>query len=72
MQSPQSLYLVTDSTPLPMRTLYEHLAKLVGGPTPPVGVAPRGVGSKRLNNARLRDTGFIFKWPDSRDAYAAG
>ena len=72
MQTPQSLYLVTDSTPLPMRTLYEHLAKLVGGPIPPEGEPPRGTGSKRLSNARLIGAGFTFKWPDSRKAYVAG
>ncbi len=66
------LYLVTDSTPLPMRTLYEHLARLVGGPVPPEGSSPRGVGSKRLSNKRLIESGFELKWPDSRLAYSAG
>ena len=65
---PLATYLVTDSTPLPMRTLYEHLAKLVGGPVPAVGPPLRTVGSKRLSNARLRDSGFTFNWPDSREA----
>lgn len=68
---PQSIYLVTDSTPLPMRVLYEALAKLVGGPIPPEGAAPASVGSKRLSNARLRNSGFNFKWPDSRKGHAA-
>ncbi len=71
LPKPQPIYLVTDSTPLPMRVLYEALAKLVGGPTPPEGSAPASVGSKRLSNARLRDSGFNFKWPDSREGYAA-
>ncbi len=72
LKEPQAIYLVTDSTPLPMRTLYEHLAKLVGGPVPPEGPPTRGVGSKRLSNARLLESGFELKWPDSRIAYAAG
>lgn len=72
LASPASVYLVTDSTPLPMRILYEHLAKLVGGPVPPEGLPARGVGSKRLSNARLLASGFTFKWPDSRVAYTAG
>ena len=71
LPKPQQTYLVTDSTPLPMRTLYEDLAKLVGGPVPPVGAAPASVGSKRLSNARLRETGFALKWPDSRLGHAA-
>lgn len=68
-EHPQSTYLITDSTPLPMRTLYEALAQLVGGPIPTVSESPVFVGSKRLSNAKLRETGFVFQWPDSRDGY---
>jgi nucleoside-diphosphate-sugar epimerase len=68
-EHPQSTYLITDSTPLSMRTLYEALAQQVGGPVPTVSESPAFVGSKRLSNARLRETGFIFQWPDSRDGY---
>ena len=71
LPNPQPVYLVTDSTPLPMRVLYDALAKLVGGPVPLEGAAPASVGSKRLSNARLRDSGFNFKWPDSREGHAA-
>lgn len=71
LNQPDSTYLVTDSTPLPMRTLYEALAKLTGGPCPPVGPAPAMVGSKRLSNKRLLATGFELRWPDSREGYAA-
>ena len=71
LPNPQPIYLVTDSTPLPMRVLYDALAKLVGGPMPPEGPAPASVGSKRLCNARLRESGFSFKWPDSREGHAA-
>jgi nucleoside-diphosphate-sugar epimerase len=71
LHNPQQIYLVTDGTPLPMRVLYEALAQLVGGPVPPQGPAPASVGSKRLSHARLRDSGFNFKWPDSREGHAA-
>ena len=71
LEAPDLTYLITDSTPLPMRTLYEDLAKQVGGPPPFESSAPAFVGSKRLSNARLRETGFKFKWPDSREGYAA-
>lgn len=63
-------YIVTDSTPLPMRTLYEDLAQRLGGPVPQEGVAPDFVGSKRLSNKKLLETGFKLRWPDSRDGYA--
>jgi nucleoside-diphosphate-sugar epimerase len=71
LAQPEPVYLVTDSNPLPMRTLYEDLAKLVGGPPPPEGPGPGFIGSKRLSNARLRATGFELQWPDSRDGYRA-
>lgn len=71
LQSPSPLYLVTDSTPLPMRILYEELAKLVNGPMPPTGSAPAAVGSKRLSNRLLLSTGFKLAWPDSRTGHAA-
>lgn len=71
LPAPAPVYLVTDDTPLPIRTLYEDLARLVGGPVPPVGPAPAGMGNKRLSNARLRATGFKFEWSDSRDGHAA-
>lgn len=71
LPDPMGTYLVTDSTPLPLRTLYESLARLVGGPTPPDAAAPRFVGSKRLSNARLCASGFDFKWPESLAGYAS-
>lgn len=71
LREPEPVYLVTDSTPLPMRTLYEDLAKLVGGPIPEIGPAPATVGSKRLSNARLLASGFHLSWPDSRIGHQA-
>jgi nucleoside-diphosphate-sugar epimerase len=67
----QPLYLGVDDTPLPLDVLYDHLATLLAAPPPPEGPAPQSVGSKRLSNARLRATGFTFRWPDARAGYAA-
>jgi nucleoside-diphosphate-sugar epimerase len=67
----EDVYLGTDDTPLPLDTLYDHIAALAGCPPPPDGPAPAGVGSKRLSNARLRASGFSPAWPDARDGYAA-
>ncbi len=53
-----------------MDELYENLAALIGAPPVPEGPAPVAIGSKRLSNARLRDSGFRFRWPDARVGYA--
>jgi nucleoside-diphosphate-sugar epimerase len=71
LPDPQALYLGADDTPLPLDTLYDHLATLVGAPLPADGPPPAGIGSKRLSNRRLRDSGFVPQWPDARDGYAA-
>lgn len=68
---PLPLYIGADSTPLPLDVLYDHLSELLGVPAADHGAPPPGVGSKRLSNARLRDSGFTLRWPDSRDGYAA-
>jgi len=67
----QALYIGTDDTPLPLDVLYDDLAKRLGAPLPAAGPAPVGVGSKRLCNARLRQSGFHLRWPDARDGHAA-
>jgi nucleoside-diphosphate-sugar epimerase len=67
----QDSYIGADDTPLPLDTLYDHIAGVAGCPLPAEGPAPAGVGSKRLCNARLRASGFVPAWPDARDGYAA-
>lgn len=71
LSHPLPLYVGADSTPLPLDVLYDHLAGLIGATPPSNGPAPAGVGSKRLSNARLRDSGFVPQWPDARAGYAA-
>lgn len=71
LPAPAAVYVVTDDTPLQMRTLYESLAQLVGGPRPAAGPPPAGMGNKRLSNVRLRATGFDFEWKDARPGHAA-
>lgn len=67
----QPVYLGVDDMPLPLDVLYDHLAGLLGVPSPAEGPAPVGVGSKRLSNARLRASGFVPRWPDAREGYTA-
>jgi nucleoside-diphosphate-sugar epimerase len=71
LRGPQSVYVGADDTPLPLDVLYDELARLAGAPPVPTGPAPEGIGSKRLSNARLKASGFRFRWPDSRAGYAA-
>lgn len=71
LPDPQPLYLGADDTPLPIDVLYDHLAARVGAPRPKDGPAPAGIGSKRLSNARLRASGWVPRWPDAREGYAA-
>lgn len=68
---PAPLYLGVDDTPLPLHVLYDALAEMAGAPSPVEGGPPRGIGSKRLSNARLRATGWAPVWPDARVGYAA-
>lgn len=71
LHDPAPLYLGVDDTPLPLAELYAFLAERLGAPPVPVGDAPRGIGNKRLSNARLRASGFVPHWPDARAGYAA-
>ncbi|MGB3741598.1 MAG: SDR family oxidoreductase [Castellaniella sp.] len=71
LPDPATLYLGVDDTPLPIAQLYGEVARRLGVPEPTEGLAPQGIGSKRLSNARLRASGFVPRWPDSRAGYAA-
>lgn len=71
LPDPDNIYLGCDDTPLPLHTLYAHLAQLVAAPEPADGPAPANIGSKRLSNARLRASGWTPRWPDAREGYAA-
>jgi nucleoside-diphosphate-sugar epimerase len=68
---PERLYLGVDDTPLPLDVLYDHLAGLLGAPPPAAGPSPGRVGNKRLSNTRLRQSGFVPRWPDAREGYTA-
>lgn len=70
LPNPDAIYLGSDSTPLPLHVLYEHIAGQLAAPAVPDGPPPSGVGSKRLSNRRLLESGLVLAWPDSRDGYA--
>jgi nucleoside-diphosphate-sugar epimerase len=64
-------YIGTDSTPVPLKTLYGDLAAAIGAPSPREGLPSPMMGKKRLSNQKLCDSGFTFQWPDCRQGYAA-
>ena len=65
------VYIGTDSTPVPLKTLYRDLARALGAPEPSEGPPSLMMGKKRLSNQKLLDTGFELDWPDCRLGYAA-
>lgn len=69
---PAGCYIVSDDAPAGMDEVYAFLAQRLGVPLPPVGEAAqeRAVGNKRLSNARLKGSGFVFRYPDFRAGYA--
>ncbi len=84
LSGPAPLYLAVDDDPAPLGEVLSWLATRLGVPEPPLAArAPlkpgAGAGdpvlrmraSKRCRNARLRASGFQFRYPGYRDGYAA-
>ncbi|MBC8188481.1 MAG: SDR family oxidoreductase [Proteobacteria bacterium] len=75
--SPESLYLGVDDESVEEATLFAWLAKELavkepGLPDEEERSNPRGgVGSKRCSNRRLRESGYVFRYPTYREGYAA-
>lgn len=62
-------FIGTDCFPLPLREVYIDLAKRLNAPTPTEAAPSAMMGRKRLSNRKLLDSGFEFRWPDSRTGY---
>lgn len=85
LPKPERLYVAVDDEPAPLDEVLCWLATQLGVPEPPLApLAPRKPGaeaggnaalrlraSKRCRNARLRASGFQFRYPSYRDGYAA-
>lgn len=65
------VFIGTDNTPVPLKTLYRELAHALGVAEPAVGPPSPMMGRKRLSNHKLLSTGFELRWPDCRVGYAA-
>ncbi|MDG4555321.1 MAG: SDR family oxidoreductase [Candidatus Competibacter sp.] len=85
LPNPAPLYLAVDDDPAPLTEVLDWLAVQLGVPEPPTAADPplkpgsgnrpnlalRQRASKRCRNARLRASGFRFRYPSYRDGYGA-
>ncbi|HRD65541.1 MAG TPA: SDR family oxidoreductase [Candidatus Competibacter sp.] len=85
LPNPERLYVAVDDEPAPLDEVLCWLADQLGVPAPPPAprsplkpgaktdgnTALRFRASKRCRNARLRASGFRFRYPSYRDGYAA-
>ncbi|MBL8250670.1 MAG: SDR family oxidoreductase [Candidatus Competibacter sp.] len=80
----ERLYVAVDDDPAPLDEVLSWLARQLGLPEPPPAAkaplkpgaserdsALRQRASKRCRNARLRASGFVFRYPSYREGYAA-
>ena len=63
----ERIFNVADHEPMTQRACYEWLAQKLGRPLPPSGTTPeprkRGTSNKRVSSARLRDLGWVARYP---------
>ena len=73
--SPTPLYLAVDDSPVDLREVLIWLAQATGAPPPRTVSSPDAASlersSKRCSNARLRSTGYRFRFPTYREGYGA-
>jgi nucleoside-diphosphate-sugar epimerase len=71
IEKPEALYLASDDRPAPRYEVVEWLAKAQGRPSPTGLILEHANRGKRVNNQRLRDSGFSLSYPDYRAGYGA-
>jgi len=71
IDNPKPLYIVSDDLPAPRYEVVKWLALEQGGVAPAVLSGEHTGGGKRVNNQRLRDSGFKLVYPDYRAGYGA-
>ena len=69
--APDGLYLACDDQPAPRYEVMEWLAKALGKSAPTGLTVANGAGGKRVDNRRLRRSGFRLRFPDYRAGYGA-
>jgi len=71
IDDPQALYVATDDLPAPRYEVVEWLAREQGAEAPKAIIDKNAGRGKRVNNKRLRDSGFELSYPDYRAGYGA-
>ena len=70
-----AIYNATDCEPVTQREFFQWLSARLDRPMPPNAPADperkRGLTNKRVLNAKLKSTGFLFTYPTFREGYAA-
>ncbi len=72
MELPPSIYNVADDKPVTQRAFFDWLAMRLSKPMPPEGEAvsrKRVATSKRVRNAKLKETGWQLRFPTFREGY---
>lgn len=68
LERPERVYLGVDEEPVESECFYRWLAERTGSP-PPRADAMRTGKNKRCSSARLRGSGYRFRYPTFRDGY---
>jgi len=71
VNEPEALYVVSDDKPAPRYDVVKWLAEAQGAMAPTGLADERASRGKRVNNQRLRDSGFRLSYPDYRAGYGA-
>lgn len=71
MDNPQSMYLLTDDSPVSRYEVVSWLASEMGKPAPKGLVDEQASRGKRVDNRRLRDSGFRLTYRNYRAGYGS-
>ena len=71
LEKPDSLYLATDDLPAPRYDVVNWLAREQGQPGPGVVNSSKQALGKRVDNSRIRNSGFELMYPDYRAGYGS-
>jgi nucleoside-diphosphate-sugar epimerase len=71
IEQPNGLYVVTDDVPAPRYDVIEWLAEQQGRPGPAAVNSSKQALGKRVDNRKLRSSGFELMYPDYRAGYGS-